>query len=300
MPPKLSVRERQRGMLTLTVDDPANSSEVNGHVAGGRDPGNSYRAAILLCMSVLSIVVACRAASPEGATEARGKRPEASGDRVLSPSPRASVRPSPRPTMTTPLPTTTPSPRRREPEQATPRPTGTAPLPAATDNAFAILTALPRTPALPPEALVPPRRLQIPKIDLDAPIYPVGHDERGIPIVLKHDVGWYEQSGKPGEGTNVVLWAHVLRWQDAPTIPAPFARVHELRIGDRITVSTVSGARFHYVVTYQLRLRPNQVEYLAPTPLERVVLVSCIGDNVIVEGELTKTHRLVTIAEPVQ
>jgi sortase (surface protein transpeptidase) len=145
----------------------------------------------------------------------------------------------------------------------------------------------------------PPARLQIPRIDLDQRILPVGLDAKGQFVVLKHDIAWYRRSGKPGAGTSTVLWAHVLRWKQTPHIPAPFERVHQLRRGDRISITAEGGTRFDYVVTYQLRITPNAVEYIAPTPLERLVLVSCIGKKVIVGGVVTLEERLITIAEPV-
>lgn len=170
---------------------------------------------------------------------------------------------------------------------------------SATPNPFAILTALALTPTQPPIRPTPPTRLTIPSIALDVVVYPVTTDAHGNAVVLKHDVAWYERSGKPAEGTNIVFWAHVLRWKDSPDIPAPFARVHELRPGDRLTITTNAGRRFDYVVTFQLRVNPNRVDYLQPTPLEQLTLISCIGDTIIANGELTETERLVTIALPV-
>ncbi len=147
--------------------------------------------------------------------------------------------------------------------------------------------------------LAPPARLQIPRIDLDQRIFPVDLDAKGKFVVLKHDIAWYQRSGKPGEGTSTVLWAHVLRWKQTPQISAPFERVHELRRGDRISITAAGGTRFDYVVTYQLRVAPDAVEHIAPTPLERLVFVSCIGKKVIVGGIVTLEERLITIAEPV-
>jgi sortase (surface protein transpeptidase) len=145
----------------------------------------------------------------------------------------------------------------------------------------------------------PPARLQIARIDLDQRILPVDLDAKGQFVVLKHDIAWYQGSGKPGAGTSTVLWGHVLRWKQTPHIPAPFERVHQLRRGDRISITAEGGTRFDYVVTYQLRVAPNAVEYIAPTSLERLVFVSCIGKKVIVGGVVTLEERLITIAEPV-
>ena len=150
------------------------------------------------------------------------------------------------------------------------------------------------------EAALPsqPVRLVIPAIGLDSQPVAVGLDEKGVPIVPKHDVAWYNLSSVPGQNSNVVFWGHVLRWKDAPEITAPFARVHELQPGAAIIVFTADGQERHYQVTQQIQARPEEVEYIDPTPGERVTLVSCIGDKVMVDGELTKEFRLVTVAEP--
>ncbi|MDQ5852262.1 MAG: class F sortase, partial [Chloroflexota bacterium] len=105
---------------------------------------------------------------------------------------------------------------------------------------------------------------------------------------------------RPGEGSNVVFWGHVLRWRSQPKIPAPFARLHELQPGARVTVVTVDGRVRRYHVTRQVWVRPSEVQYILPTDSERITLVSCIGDKVIRNGELTKEFRLITIAEPAE
>ncbi|WP_298815187.1 sortase [Chloroflexus sp.] len=160
------------------------------------------------------------------------------------------------------------------------------------------------TPIPPPTATSPatgdqtPVRLVIPAINLDRKLYPVGLDQNNVPVVLDHDVGWYIYSAKPGEGENIVLWGHVLRFRKAPHIPAPFALVDRLAIGSEILLYSADGAVFRYVVARKERVTPDQVEYILPTGDERLTLVSCIGDRVIVEGNVELTHRLITIAVP--
>jgi sortase (surface protein transpeptidase) len=179
-------------------------------------------------------------------------------------------------------------------------PTSTATPTPSVQAPFARLTALALTPTRPRDPPKRPAQLTIPSIGLNAPVLPVDLDRDGNPIVLKHDVAWYDRTGKPSEGTNIVFWAHVLRFKDAPNIPAPFARVEELQRGARISVADAGGKRYNYVVIAQIRVRPDQVEYLAPTSLERVTLISCTGRSIIVNGEVVNmTERLVTIAEPI-
>jgi len=144
-----------------------------------------------------------------------------------------------------------------------------------------------------------PARIVAGEIGMDARIVPVGLDAQGMPVVPDHDVGWYNRSALPGQGDNVVLWGHVLRFSYAPRIPAPFARLKDLRTGARLTVYDSNGTAFDYVVTRQVWVRPTEVEWMLPQGSERLTLISCIGDKVIVGREvIDMSHRLITIAEP--
>ncbi len=145
-----------------------------------------------------------------------------------------------------------------------------------------------------------PVRIVIPAIDLDRSLVSVGLDKRRIPIVPKHDIGWYNLSARPSKGENVVLWGHVLRFKATPKIPAPFARLKELEVGARMTLYTADGKAHRYVVVEKVWATPEQVEYILPKGRELVTLVSCIGDKVITGGGVEMTHRLITIAAPVR
>jgi len=144
-----------------------------------------------------------------------------------------------------------------------------------------------------------PVRIIIDAVGLDHSVVAVGLDEQRIPIVPRHDVGWYQLSAQPGAGDNVVLWGHVLRFADTPDAAAPFARLHELGAGSRIRIETEQGGSYAYTVEEQIWATPDQVEYILPQGSERLTLVSCIGDQVIVNGSVEDmTHRLITIARP--
>ena len=143
-----------------------------------------------------------------------------------------------------------------------------------------------------------PVRLKIAAIGLNQPLVSVGLDRNRKPIVPKHNVAWYNRSARPGQGENVVMWGHVLRWKDAPRVPAPFARLQELKVGAEVGVVMSDGRTHRYRVTRKVWARPSEVHYVLPVGSERLTLVSCIGDNVIKNGTLTKEFRLITIAEP--
>jgi LPXTG-site transpeptidase (sortase) family protein len=174
---------------------------------------------------------------------------------------------------------------------------------ASTETATLAETAAPT--ATPPQAVSnqtvaasQPIRLEIPEINLSYPLVSVGLDKNNVPIVPDHDVAWYNLSARPGQGENVVLWAHVLRFKKAPDIPAPFARVRELSVGSQIFVASEDGKLHSYRVKEQVYATPDQVEYILPVGSEQLTLVSCIGDKIIVDGSVELSHRLITIAEP--
>jgi LPXTG-site transpeptidase (sortase) family protein len=141
-------------------------------------------------------------------------------------------------------------------------------------------------------------RIVIDAIQLDRTPLVVGTDAQGVPYVPKHDIGWFDQSAAPGEGENVVLWGHALRFRDAPDVPAPFGQLSQLHPGDQITLHDNRGGAHVYRVMQQVWATPDQVSFILPTGAERLTLVSCIGDRVVTERGVTMTHRLITIAEP--
>lgn len=175
-------------------------------------------------------------------------------------------------------------------------PSATPPPPATATPSPTLLPSPTITPS--PVPIAQPTRIQIAAIDLDRPLVSVGLDSQHIPIVPNHDVGWYNLSAWLGQNENIVLWGHVLRFRSAPDIPAPFARIKELELGDTIMLSDATGASRHYVVTQQVWVTPDQVEYILPQGREMVTLVSCIGDKVVGETGVEMSHRLITIAEP--
>lgn len=226
-----------------------------------------------LSLCVLGLLLASCGA-PDTGTEIAASSPVASA-------PAATSTPT---TTTTATVTATSAPTATQTATATPEPTVEP-------------TATPIRAAVEPAA---PARIQIPAINLDYKPISVGLDKNRIPIVLDHDVAWYNLSAMPGQGDNIVFWGHVLRFRATPNIPAPFARVEQLQPGAEIIVTTEKGEQVTYRVTESVQVTPDQVQYILPTGKEQLTLVSCIGDKVVSNGLVTKTHRLVTIADLAQ
>jgi len=191
-------------------------------------------------------------------------------------------------------------------------PIAATPLPTLAPTATTVPTAIPTAtpaPTLPPTTApspvptarpqaVPPARLVINAIDLDRVLIPVGLDANRVPVVPDHDVGWYRLGAMPGQGDNIVIWGHVLRFRKTPHIPAPFARLKELSPGATVILIDERGVEHRYTVTRQVWATPDEVHYMLPQGREMVTMISCIGDKIIADGSIEMTHRLITIAEP--
>ncbi|RRR68183.1 MAG: class F sortase [Candidatus Viridilinea halotolerans] len=143
-----------------------------------------------------------------------------------------------------------------------------------------------------------PVRLVIEMLGLDREVLAAGLDAQNMPLVPDHDVAWYSYSATPGQGENIVLWGHVMRFRSAPDIPAPFARLHELAPGAQIALYDAQGRRTGYRVTHQIQALPHQIEYMLPKGHERLTLITCIGEMVVDERGVNMSHRLITLAEP--
>jgi sortase (surface protein transpeptidase) len=187
------------------------------------------------------------------------------------------------------------------PPTATPVPPTASPVPPTASPVPPTASPVPPTASPKPASTFVngPARISIEAIALDEQLVPVGLDSKRVPVVPDHDVGWFTMSARPTEGDNIVLWGHVLRFRETPNIPAPFAQVKELAIGDQIRLYDDNGNPYTYAVSEKVWATPNQVEYILPRGREMLTLVSCIGDKVIVNGEVADmSHRLIIIAEP--
>lgn len=255
----------------------------------------------LLTLVPMSVLLAACGAPPPPSTVAQAVMPAASASATAPSTPtKLPATPTTAPTLApTEVATATIEPAAIDTVAATEAPAASGDV---NDTPRLTTDSAPPTPAPPnADAVQPsePVRMQIPAIGLDYKPVSVGLDQNRIPIVPKHDVGWYNLSAMPGQGENIVFWGHVLRFKDSPNIPAPFARVKELKLGAEVILTTATGQQRRYKVTRTVQVTPDQVQYILPVGKEQITLVSCIGANVIANGEFSKKYRLVTIAEPV-
>jgi sortase A len=155
------------------------------------------------------------------------------------------------------------------------------------------------TPTPPP---LPPTRLLIPSINLDAPIVAVGfvHSEiEGQPTTSwvvpdAFAVGWHHSSQPPGQIGNTVLNGH------QNVHGAVLANLAHTRQGDEIIVYADETA-YRYRVTEQhfledqgqpLEVRAQNAQWIMPTEDERLTLVTCAPYP-------HSSQRLIVVALPV-
>ncbi|OGK25855.1 hypothetical protein A2954_01080 [Candidatus Roizmanbacteria bacterium RIFCSPLOWO2_01_FULL_37_12] len=164
-----------------------------------------------------------------------------------------------------------------------------------------------RTPAVPavspslsptPTPTIPqPRNFDIPKIDVSAPIVPVGVDETGkmqLPENI-NEVGWFEPGFKPGEKGSAVISGHL----DSTTGEgAIFYHLHELEPGDSLYVTDELGAQYTFVVTRKEIYEYDKVpleEVFGESSKKHLNLITCTGQWNF--SQRNYSHRMIIYSE---
>lgn len=148
-----------------------------------------------------------------------------------------------------------------------------------------VLVAFGKTIESKPAAAVVPESIDIPSIDVDAPLMKLGLTKDGeveLPPYEKPKVaGWFKNSAVPGEKGASVIVGHV----DTKTAPAVFFKLRQLRKGQLVKVERSDGK----VVEYKV----DSVEQVSKHdfPVKRVYvddglkLVTCGGKFDYAKGE---------------
>jgi LPXTG-site transpeptidase (sortase) family protein len=176
-------------------------------------------------------------------------------------------------------------------------PAGLAPATARQVPAAAATPPAPRATPIPrpvvDEQASDPVGIRIPRIEVEAPVIPLGLDPTGALEVPADtdETGWWIGGPEPGERGPAVIAGHL----DSYTGPAVFYRLTRLRPGDVVTVLRNDGSHVDYSVVRTERhpkdAFPTQAVY-GPTPGSELRLITCGGafdrstrhyrDNVIV------------------
>ena len=129
-----------------------------------------------------------------------------------------------------------------------------------------------------------PRYLSIAKLGISkARVLPMGVNVEGelaTPYNI-FDVGWYEASGKPGQGGTMIIDGH----NGGPHVHGVFKNLPDLVSGDIIEVERGDGVVFKYKVVENIPVLLSEANgYMAtaarsPEPgVESVTLISCTGE----------------------
>lgn len=95
------------------------------------------------------------------------------------------------------------------------------------------------------------------------------------------DVGWYDASGKPGEGKTMLIDGH----NGGPHVYGVFKRTPELKTGDIITIERGDGVIFKYEVVENMAVPLDESDGYMATALkspeagkESLTLITCTGE----------------------
>lgn len=143
----------------------------------------------------------------------------------------------------------------------------------------AVVTAPPvATPSPEPTGIVA-RRIRIPRLGIDLQI--VEGDGVDAPL---NKAAHYPGTGWPGAGTNTYIYGHAQTGM--------FLSLWDAKLGDQIDLDLADGTSRRYVVTeVKPRVPWNALEYLDPTPTERLTLQTSTSYT-------PTAPRFVVIAEP--
>jgi sortase A len=176
---------------------------------------------------------------------------------------------------------------------ATPGAAAEGPRPVAGSNDEAVRQAshivpLPKPGGLPAVRRLPPERIIIPTIGVDAKVVALGvrTNARGELEweTAAFAVGHHAGSANPGEGGNIVLSGHISSLNEG----AVFKRLPELQHGHGVILMTATQSYLYQVESTRVVL-PQEVSVMDPTDREQVTLITCVPDGVY-------THRLIVTA----
>ncbi|GBD17220.1 hypothetical protein HRbin26_02138 [bacterium HR26] len=146
---------------------------------------------------------------------------------------------------------------------------------------------------------VPIARIVIPAIGVNAPVVVKSIDLDGVmqAPATPSDVAWYDFTGLPGGGSNIVLAGHV---DFAGVGPAVFWDLWRLKPGDIVQLHLIDGSIALYrVISSEIVEEATAPvdQIVGPTPGEVVTLITCAGNYNPATGRYDQ--RLIVRAERV-
>lgn len=130
----------------------------------------------------------------------------------------------------------------------------------------------------PVEEVLVPKRIIIPKLNIDTEVEAVGLDENGSMDVPSNPwtVGWYKYGASLEKTGSVVIGGHL----DSKTGPAVFYRLSSLAAGDEVMVIDQNGKGHSFLVVkkeiYSEEQFPSEKVFFA-SDKKRLNLITCRG-----------------------
>ena len=151
----------------------------------------------------------------------------------------------------------------------------------------------------PVKSIVAPTRIIIPKIGVNAEIEALGKNSRGVLMLPRtyHNVGWYQQSARPGKPGNALMWGHL----NGATCASVFWNLKKLKVGDTLTIKDGNGNVMTFRVWKKQSYPYNQTptnELFGPSRVSRLNLFTC--DGVWNRATRNYSHRLIIFTELVK
>ncbi len=128
-----------------------------------------------------------------------------------------------------------------------------------------------------------PVRIQILKLNIDAPVLPVGLTVDGAMDVTNtpYDAAWYKLGPRPGEKGNAVIAGHYGRWKNGAI--SVFNKLDTLVKGDRISIVDDKGVVISFIVreskVYAFDADASDV-FISNDGISHLNLVTCIQDKI--------------------
>lgn len=126
-----------------------------------------------------------------------------------------------------------------------------------------------------------PVNIAIENVGIDVSIIPANIKD-GIWQMSDNSATYLENSARPAEGGNVIIYAHNKKQLFAP--------LHQIKVGNSIVLTTANGTNYEYKVEEIKVVDPSAIEEVVPTNYEVLTVYTCTG--------LFDSKRLIVKASP--
>lgn len=113
-----------------------------------------------------------------------------------------------------------------------------------------------------------PVRVAVESVGINVSITPANIKD-GIWQTSENTATYLENSARPAEGGNVIVYAH--------NKPHLFEPLHRIKVGDTIALTIANGSTYDYKVQEIKVVEPSAIEEVSPTDYEVLTIYTCTG-----------------------